>query len=113
MAVAGKFRLDLEALACSAAHVTGQGEDLAIAYLSSDMRMDAAQAGWVGTSAAALNARTAVWLETSRALLTRVGDHALNLNHDGIDFTAMERENAEKLRTVGGGLDEVAGATGA
>jgi hypothetical protein len=31
MAAADRVRLDLEALACSAAHVTGQGEDLATA----------------------------------------------------------------------------------
>jgi hypothetical protein len=36
MAAAEKFRLDPEALASSAAHVTGQGEDLAIAHLSSE-----------------------------------------------------------------------------
>ena len=49
----GKFQLDLEALAHSAAQVSGQGEDLATAHLSSDNRMVAAQSGWVGSSAAA------------------------------------------------------------
>ena len=44
--------------------------------------------------------RTAAWLETSRRLLTSVGDHALALNNDGIDFTALENENVEKLRAV-------------
>lgn len=42
MAAVGEFRLDLEALVPSAAHVTGQGEDLATAHLSSDDRLVAA-----------------------------------------------------------------------
>ena len=93
MAAAENFRVDLEALASSAAHVSGQGEDLAAAHVSSDNRIEAAQPGWVGGSAAALSARTAAWLETSRRLLTRVGGHALQLNDDGIDFCGVgERE---------------------
>ncbi|MBS4727057.1 hypothetical protein MSM1_01305 [Mycobacterium sp. SM1] len=107
-----EFQVDLEALVCSAAHVTGQGEDLAIAHLDSDNELEAAQWGWVGTSAAALNTRMAAWLATSRMLLTRVGEHALNLHSDAIDFAAMERENAERLRAVGGAGGEVDGVLG-
>jgi hypothetical protein len=105
MAAADEFQLDLEALVSSAAHVSGQGEDLALAHLSSDNKIEAAQLGWVGTSAEALNARMAVWLETSRRLLTRVGGHALELQDDGIDFATMERENTQRLRAVGDGAD--------
>jgi WXG100 family type VII secretion target len=100
MAAGEKFQIDLEALVSSAAHVDGQGEDLATAHLSSDNRIAAAQSGWVGASAAALHSRTATWLETSRRLLTLVGDHALDLNNDGIDFAALEHENVEKLRAA-------------
>jgi WXG100 family type VII secretion target len=103
---AGKqFRVDIEALAGSAAHVAGQGDDLATAHLSSDNRIASAQSGWVGSSAAALQTRTAAWQETSRRLLTSVGDHALNLNNDGISFTALERENVDKMRALHPGTD--------
>jgi len=98
MAAAEKFRLDLEALGSSAAHVTGQGEDLASAHLSADNRLTAAQSGWVGSSALALNAKTATWLETSRTLVTSVGDHATDLNQDGIDFSEMGRNHVEKMQ---------------
>jgi len=101
MAAHNNFRVDLEALAGSVAHVTGQGEDLATAHVSSDNRIAAAQPGWVGSSAAALHTKAATWLETSRRLLTRVGDHASDLNNDGIGFAALDRENAGKLRAVG------------
>jgi WXG100 family type VII secretion target len=101
MAIEGKFRVDLEALAGSAAQVSEHGEDLASAHLSSDNRIADAQSGWVGDSAAALHAKTASWLETSRRLLARLGDHALNLNSDGIAFAAMEHDSVEQSRTVG------------
>jgi WXG100 family type VII secretion target len=95
MAAEGMFRVDLEALACAAAEVSAHGEDLASAHLSSDNRIAAAQPGWVGDSAAALDTRAASWLETSRRLLAAVGEHALDLNNDGIGFAAMERDNAD------------------
>jgi uncharacterized protein YukE len=104
------LRVNLEALAYSAAHVTGQGEDLAIAHLASDNEIVSAQRSWVGVSSAALAARMDAWLETSRTLLTKVGEHALHLHNDGIEFAAMERENAEKLRAVGAGPHGVAAA---
>jgi uncharacterized protein YukE len=101
MAGEGMFRVDLEALTCSVAQVFEQGQDLAGAHLSSDNRIAAAESGWVGASAAALHDRMAKWLETSRTLLSRVGGHASELNGDGIDFAATERDSVEQLRAVG------------
>jgi hypothetical protein len=46
VASTGKFRVDMDALAPSASHVAGQGEDLASAHLS-DNRIVAAQSGSV------------------------------------------------------------------
>ena len=94
------FRVNIEALAASAAHVAGQGDELACAHLASDNRIASAQSGWVGSSAAALQTRTAAWLETSRKLLTSVGDHALDLNNDGLRFAELDRGNVDKLRAV-------------
>ncbi len=85
MAASGQFRLDLEALGSSAAHVTGQGEDLATAHLSSDNRIVAAQ-------------------------VTRVGDHASDLHQDGINFAAMERAHAQQLRALVNPADGVHGS---
>lgn len=96
-----QFRVDLETLAASAAHAGGQGEDLAVAHLSSDNRIEAAQPGWVGSSGAALNARVMAWAVTSRTLLSRVGEHALGLHNAAIGFAAAEREHATALRAVG------------
>jgi uncharacterized protein YukE len=109
MAAGGNFRVDIEVLAGSAAHVANQGDDLASAHVSSDSRIAAAQAGWVGSSGAALQIRTAAWVETSRRLLTSVGDHALTLNSDGIDFSVLENENVQKLRALHPDADGLAG----
>lgn len=95
------FRIDLEALAGSAAHVAGQGEDLASAHVASDNRIAAAHPGWVGASAAALHTKTATWLHISHRLLTRVGGHALDLTNDGIAFAAAENANVDTLRALG------------
>jgi WXG100 family type VII secretion target len=95
------FRIDLEALAGSAAHVAGQGEDLASAHVASDNRIAAAQSGWVGASAEALQTKTATWLATTRRLLTRLGGHALDLSNDGIDFAAAQNVGVAELRALG------------
>jgi uncharacterized protein YukE len=100
MAADKKFQVDLETLACSAAQVTGQGEDLATAHVSSDNRIAAAQSGWVGNSALALSTKTTTWLEDSRRLLSKIGEHALNMNNDGLDFSAVERDNVQQLGAV-------------
>ena len=100
MASSRQFRLDLEALASSAAHVTGQGEDLATAHVSSDDQLAAAASGWVGSSASALTAKTAAWSETSRRLVTDVGNHATDFHNDGRSFAEMERAHAEALRAL-------------
>jgi uncharacterized protein YukE len=98
-----RFRVDLAALARSAAQVSAQGDDLASAHLSSDNRITDVQSGWVGASAAALSLKTSTWLETSRGLLASIGAHALDLTNDGIEYAALERHNAENLRAIGDG----------
>jgi uncharacterized protein YukE len=97
-----RFRVDPAVLAGSAAQVSAHGEDLASAHVSSDNRITNVQSGWVGASAAALSLKTSTWLETSRGLVARVGAHALDLTNDGIEYAALERDNAENLRAVGG-----------
>ena len=94
------YRVDLAALAASAALVAGLGEDVASAHLASDNRLAAAQSGWVGASAIALNTTAAQWLQASRRLLVRLGDHALDLTEDGMSFAAAEHLSAEQLRAL-------------
>lgn len=94
------YRVDLAAVAAAAAHIAGLGEDMATAHVLSDNRIAAAQAGWVGTSAAALDAAATEWSQTSRRLLTRLGDHASELADDGIALAAAETGSAGQLGSV-------------
>lgn len=91
----------MAALAAWAAHVSVLGEDIASAHLLSDNRIAAAQSGWVGTSAVALDTMTAEWLQASRRLLGRIGDHALDLADDGIHLAAAESVRAQNLGALG------------
>jgi len=95
------YRVDLAALAASAAQVAGFGEDVAIAHLVSDNRIATAERGWVGASAVALSITAADWLQASRRLLTRLGDHSLDLANDVIHVAAAEYAGAEQLRELG------------
>jgi uncharacterized protein YukE len=91
------LRVNLEHLAISAAQVTGHGEDLAIAHLSADNQIAAAQAGWAGRSAEALAHRASQWAAASTALVTRIGEHANHLHAAGLAFAAMEAANEHQL----------------
>jgi uncharacterized protein YukE len=95
------LRVDLAALAAWAAYVSGLGEDLALAHLLSDNRIAAARSGWVGTSAVALDTTAAEWLQASRRLLRRLGDHALDLTDDGIQWAAAENVRTQKFGALG------------
>ncbi|KZS81575.1 MULTISPECIES: hypothetical protein [Mycobacterium] len=95
------FQLSPEEWMSSAVHVTGQGEGLATAHLTSDYRLQSAQVGWQGASATALDAKLGDWLEVSRALLTRVGDHARGLHEAAVRHAAAEEERAHALARVG------------
>ncbi|MDC8970692.1 WXG100 family type VII secretion target [Mycobacterium marinum] len=99
------FEINPEQWVRSAAHVTGQGADLAAGHLSSDHRIQAAQSGWQGASALALNAAMDDWLEMSRALLSRIGDHARGLHQAAVAHAAAEEERARALAQVGVGCD--------
>lgn len=68
--------------------------------MSSDNRIMIAQLGWIGVSALASNAKTAIWSETSRRLVKCLGDHATDLNRDGVNFAAMERDAVDKLQAL-------------
>ncbi len=94
-------RVDLAALAAWAAYVSGLGEDVALAHLLSDNRIAAAQSGWVGTSAVALDTTAAAWLQASRRLLGRLGDHALNLTDDAFRFAEAEDTHRQDLGALG------------
>ena len=69
------IRVDPDQLRSAAVHIDGQGEDLLVGYSSVHSRIEAAQSGWAGRSAAALSARLAEWQATVAGIHARVSDH--------------------------------------
>ncbi|SOJ58125.1 hypothetical protein MSIMFB_05605 [Mycobacterium simulans] len=94
------FQIRPEQWIRSAAHVSGQGEDLAAGHLLSDNRIEAAQSGWQGASALAINAKMADWRKKSTALVTGIGSHAHGLQEAAIQHAAAEEERARALARV-------------
>jgi WXG100 family type VII secretion target len=94
------LQVNIEELAAAGVAVTGHGEDVAVAHTAADGRIDAAQAGWQGRSAAALAAKTAQWAADSRAMLARLSDHAQGLHTAATEFWAHEQRSAQALNSL-------------
>jgi len=94
------LQVNIEELAAAGVAVTGHGEDVAVAHTVADGRIDAAQPGWQGQSAAALAAKTAQWAADSRALLARLSDHAQGLHTSAAEFWAHEQRSTQALNSL-------------
>ena len=68
-----------------------------MAHATADGRIDAAQPGWQGRSAAALAQMAATWARDSRALLTRLSDHSQALHTTASEFRDHEQRSAQAL----------------
>ncbi|WP_224770082.1 WXG100 family type VII secretion target [Mycobacterium simulans] len=97
--------VDLEQLMSSGRHASGQAEDLASGFLSADNRVEAAQYGWTGASAMALNARMAHWLTASQALVAKLGDHGFAMQDAAVRYAAAEAQRAQALADVAAAAD--------
>ncbi len=94
------LRVSPEDLVTSGLVVTGHGEDVATKHAAADGRIEAAQAGWRGLSAAAMSVRAQTWLGTTTALLTRMSDHAQALHASAQGFAQMDAENSRELESL-------------
>lgn len=87
-------------VAASGTAVTGHGEDLAAKHASTTARIDAAQAGWQGSSATVIEALTERWTATTSALLTQLSDHAQALHASANGFAEMEQRHTYALEQL-------------
>lgn len=69
------LKVDPIDLHMSADHMGVHHADLRAAHTGADSNIEAAQAGWVGTSAAALKAKLAEWQATTEELCGSIADH--------------------------------------
>ena len=91
------LRVNIEDLAASAVAVTGMAEDVAVGHTAADGRIDAAQSGWQGQSAATLAAKAEQWSQDGRDVVARLSDHAQSLHTSASEFWAHEQRSAQAL----------------
>ena len=95
------LKVNVEDLVTSGVMVTGHGEDVAVKHCTADTRIESAQAGWQGRSAASMTLRLSAWSTTTTALLTQLSDHAQGLHTCAQEFCAMEERHTEALKEPG------------
>jgi uncharacterized protein YukE len=102
------LKVNAEDLVASGVTVTGHGEDIAATHCTADTRIESAQGGWQGRSAASMTLRLAAWSTTTTALLTQLSDHAQGLHTCAQEFCAMEERHTEVLKVPAQQADSVA-----
>ncbi|PND57125.1 hypothetical protein CRM90_13330 [Mycobacterium sp. ENV421] len=105
------LRVNIEHLAASGTKVACHGEDVAAKHAAAASRIDAAQAGWQGASAAAVALLSEQWVTTTSALVTRLSDHAEGLHASALGFTEMEQRSSQALEQPAQAANAIAGQT--
>jgi WXG100 family type VII secretion target len=81
----------------SAGHMSVHHADLRAAHAEADSDIEGAQAGWVGTSAAALQAKLAEWQATTEQLCGNIADHEQAFRAAAQKYTTVDGESADHL----------------
>jgi WXG100 family type VII secretion target len=95
------IRVEPEDLHLSASLVDGHGEDVQLGHAAADAEIQAAQAGLVGLSAAAMQAKAAEWKAVTAALTARLANHSTALRADALGYQQTEAQNAESVAQLG------------
>lgn len=105
------LRVNIEDLVASGVAVTGHGEEVATTHAAGANRIDAAQMGWQGVSAAAMTVLSEQWSATTAALLSRLSDHAQGLHSSAQGFAEMEQRHSQALAEPAQAANAIAGQT--
>lgn len=103
--MANEIRVNPEALSHTGNELAGRGETLHALQRSCHGEAEAAQSGWVGSSAAALSGLLDGWAATSTAHIGRIGKHSCDMHFAAADFIFMEQHNAKELGDIGAARD--------
>jgi WXG100 family type VII secretion target len=99
--MADRIRVVPEGLMIAGAKVKCHADDVEADHAASDARIESAQTGMVGTSAAAMETKLAQWQATTAALTERLTDHARALTAGGAEYSESDRQNAAAIADVG------------
>jgi WXG100 family type VII secretion target len=97
MGMADQLTVDPIDLHMSSAHMDMHHTDLQTAHVAANGDIEAAQTGWVGASAAALQAKFAEWEAVTTALCTDVAAHGEAFRSAAHSYVAIDGEGARKL----------------
>lgn len=81
----------------SANHMGVHHADLRAAHAKADSDIDAAQTGWIGASAAALQTKLAEWQATTEQLCGSIADHEQAFRAAGKTYETVDGESADNL----------------
>jgi WXG100 family type VII secretion target len=81
----------------SAAHMDVHHAELQAAHAAADGAIEAAQAGWVGASAAALKAKFAEWRATTEELTGDIATHGAAFRSVALGYAGVDSDSAETL----------------
>ena len=99
--MAEELRVIPDALGHAGNELANHGESLLALQQSCHGAAEAAQPGWIGSSAGALEALLDRWAIASTTHIGRFGAHACAMHFAAVEFTEMERRNAAALAEVG------------
>ena len=99
--MADRIRVTPEDLLVSGTQVKGHADDVEAGHAASDASIYAAQAGLVGSSAAAMEAKLAQWRRTTVQLTNRLTEHAQALTAGAGDYRETDQHNAAIIANVG------------
>ena len=80
-------------------HMDMHRADLSTAHSAADAQIEAAQAGWVGTSGAALIAKIAGWQETTATLTSEITNHGAAFQSAAEQYASVDETSADSLDT--------------
>jgi WXG100 family type VII secretion target len=98
------LRVDPIEVRMAANHVDVAADDLRSAHGSAHERMGAAQAGWIGSSAAALAATTAKWEEESAGHYTELVGHGEHFRSAAAQYVDTDSDEGSEIQSIGSKL---------
>jgi WXG100 family type VII secretion target len=96
-----KIHVDPDQLLISATRVDGHATEVKDTHAASHARIQDAQPGLVGSSAAAIESKLTEWQGVTRALHTVITDHAHAFRTSAAGFANTESRNAQAVAEVG------------
>jgi WXG100 family type VII secretion target len=95
--VSKDLRVDPVDLHMSADHMDMHHSELEAAHTAANGEIDAAQAGWVGASAMALQSKMVEWQATTARLCTDIAGHGAAYRAAATGYTQNDTDAAETL----------------